>query len=97
AGILRNAKAMEHANVSRWVEVPLPCGAAAEAALRKHEAAVAGLESRIKSARARPADGKGRPVKALEDELKKLRQTGPRRPMAMSVVEEKAIEDARVH
>jgi hypothetical protein len=24
AGILRNAKAMEHANVSKWVEVPLP-------------------------------------------------------------------------
>jgi hypothetical protein len=33
AGILRNAKAMEHANVSKWIEVPLPADPAEEAVL----------------------------------------------------------------
>jgi hypothetical protein len=36
-------------------------------------------------------------VKALEAELKRLQAEGPRRDMAMSVVEEKVIEDAKVH
>jgi Protein of unknown function (DUF1553)/Protein of unknown function (DUF1549)/Planctomycete cytochrome C len=49
AGILRNAKAMEHANVSKWIEVPLPGTPAEEAELRKHEAAVAALQARIKA------------------------------------------------
>src|SRR5207248_8548525 len=33
----------------------------------------------------------------LEAELKRLQDGGPKRPMAMGVVEEKAIEDTRVH
>jgi hypothetical protein len=53
AGILRNAKAMEHANVSRWIEMPLPADPAEEAVLRKHEAAVAALQERIKAAKAK--------------------------------------------
>jgi hypothetical protein len=55
AGILRNAKALEHANVSKWLEVPLPLTAAEEADPKKPK------------------------------------------PLAMSVVEEKQIEDAHVH
>jgi hypothetical protein len=47
AGILRNAKAMEHANVSKWVEVPLPADPATEAELKRHEAKVAALVARI--------------------------------------------------
>ncbi|MDB5311003.1 MAG: hypothetical protein JWO38_5205 [Gemmataceae bacterium] len=55
AGILRNAKAMEHANVSQWVEVPLPTAPEVEAAAAKHDAAVAALQSRIAAAKAREA------------------------------------------
>ncbi|MBY0456550.1 MAG: DUF1553 domain-containing protein, partial [Gemmataceae bacterium] len=43
--------------------------------------------------KAAPADD----VKSLEAELKKLQETGPKRDLAMSVVEEKAIEDTKVH
>jgi hypothetical protein len=53
AGILRNAKAMEHANVSKWIEVPLPADPAEEAVLRQHEETVAALQERIKTAKAK--------------------------------------------
>ncbi|OWK45243.1 DUF1553 domain-containing protein [Fimbriiglobus ruber] len=53
AGILRNAKAMEHANVSKWVEVPLPGNPEEEAAIRKHEGAIATLQAKIKTEKAR--------------------------------------------
>ena len=59
AGILRNAKAMEHANVSTWVEMPLPVDPSAEAFFRKHEAAVAALETRIKAEKGRAKQGLG--------------------------------------
>ena len=36
-------------------------------------------------------------VKALEAELKQLQDSGPRRPMAMTVVEEAKIEDVKIH
>jgi hypothetical protein len=36
-------------------------------------------------------------VKALEEELKKLQASGPKREMVMSVTEEKQIEDTKVH
>jgi hypothetical protein len=51
AGILRNVKAMEHSNVSKWVEVPLPADPETEAALKKHDAAVAALQSQIAQAK----------------------------------------------
>lgn len=43
------------------------------------------------------ADKKADDLKLVEDELKKLQTTGPKRPKALSVVEEAKIEDARVH
>ncbi len=52
AGILRNAKAMEHSNVSKWIEMPLPAPPAEEAVLAKHEAAIAALQAKIKTAKA---------------------------------------------
>ncbi len=55
AGVFRNARAMEHANVSRWIEVDLPLPPDREAAVAKAEKAIAGLEARIKSERARLA------------------------------------------
>jgi hypothetical protein len=68
AGILRNAKAMEHANVSKWIEMPLPVDPGDEEKYRKHEAAVASLQARIKAERAKVA-GKGGPtgVVAVKD------------------------------
>jgi hypothetical protein len=35
AGILRNVKTLEHANVSRWIEVPLPADPSEEAELKR--------------------------------------------------------------
>ena len=55
AGILRNTKTLEHANVSKWLELPLPVEPEQESALREHEAAVAALEARIKAARGKLA------------------------------------------
>ena len=52
AGILRNTKTLEHANVSQWLEKPLPVSAEQEAAIKAHEAAIAELESRLQKARA---------------------------------------------
>jgi hypothetical protein len=53
AGILRNAKAMEHANVSKWMEVPLPVAPDQEAELNRHQADVERLTARIKQLKAR--------------------------------------------
>ncbi|MBN9517975.1 DUF1553 domain-containing protein [bacterium] len=53
AGILRNVKALKDANVSNWIEVPLPAAPEVEAAVAKHEAAVSDLQARIKVAKAK--------------------------------------------
>jgi hypothetical protein len=55
AGILRNAKAMEHSNVSKWIEMPLPVDPTTEATIKKHEALVANLQARIKTEKAKQA------------------------------------------
>ena len=51
AGILRNVKSLEHANVSKWMERPLPLEESQEAIYLKHEAAVASLQAQIKLAK----------------------------------------------
>jgi hypothetical protein len=51
AGILKNVKALEHANVSKWIEMPLPLDAERERVHQEHEAAIAALQDRIKVAR----------------------------------------------
>ncbi|HEY0551812.1 MAG TPA: DUF1553 domain-containing protein [Verrucomicrobiae bacterium] len=51
AGILRNTKTVTNANVSGWIENPLPVGPEQEETFRKHEALVAALQSEIKTAR----------------------------------------------
>jgi len=53
AGILRNVRALKDANVSNWVEVPLPAPPEVEAAVQAHETAVAALEARVKAAKAK--------------------------------------------
>jgi hypothetical protein len=55
AGILRNVKALKDSNVSNWIEVPLPAPPEVEQAVRKHETAVADLQARIKTAKAKPS------------------------------------------
>jgi len=49
AGILKNARSLEHANVSKWLEVPLPADSSREAEIKKQEDAVAALQARIKA------------------------------------------------
>jgi len=49
AGILRNTKTLNHANVSKWIEMPLPLDPEREADLKRHESQVAALQKRIKA------------------------------------------------
>jgi len=51
AGILRSTKALEHSNVSKWLEFPLPVESTEEEVFKRHEAAVAALQGRIKAAK----------------------------------------------
>jgi hypothetical protein len=53
AGILRNTRTLEHANVSKTLEVPMPTTPEREAALAGHEKAVAALEAKIKEEKER--------------------------------------------
>jgi hypothetical protein len=53
AGILRNTKTMIHANVSNWIEMPLPVPPTEEALFAERDAAIAALQARIKDAKAR--------------------------------------------
>src|SRR5581483_6370277 len=46
AGILKNARSLEHANVSRWLESPLPVDPQEEVIYARHEAQMAELSSR---------------------------------------------------
>ncbi len=61
AGILRDSRSIEHANVSKWIERPLPDTPNREAEFEKARERITALESMIASARAE--DG-GSPVLA---------------------------------
>lgn len=68
AGILKNARLLEHANVSKWVERPLPLEPEEEQVFAEHESRVAGLEKKIKDAKEQlksiaGASGEARDVK----------------------------------
>jgi len=49
AGILRNTRTLNHANVSKWIELPLPLAPERNAIFKQHETAVAALQARIKA------------------------------------------------
>ena len=49
AGILRNTKTLEHANVSKWLEMPLPADPDREKVLKEHETTIAALQKEIAS------------------------------------------------
>jgi len=53
AGILRNTKLLEHANVSAWVTAPLPVNEVDEARFANAEAGVKALEEQVKRSRNR--------------------------------------------
>ncbi|MHC5536791.1 DUF1553 domain-containing protein, partial [Singulisphaera rosea] len=57
AGILRNVKTHEDANVSKWVERALPVDSAQEQEFRRSDQAIAELEQRIKLESVRAARG----------------------------------------
>ncbi|HJQ81525.1 MAG TPA: DUF1549 domain-containing protein, partial [Lacipirellulaceae bacterium] len=56
AGILRNTQALEHANVSKWIEVPLPLPADEEARSQAEEKTISELEGRVADVRERLAE-----------------------------------------
>jgi hypothetical protein len=68
AGIFRSTQLLEHANVSKWVELPLPLPTEDEAQFHKQEAAIAALQGRI-------ADVRNQLVQLEEAQLG--RQAGP--------------------
>ncbi len=47
AGILANAKTLEHANVSKWLELPLPLDPTVEAEFLRQETAIADVQKQI--------------------------------------------------
>lgn len=51
AGILRSTRTLIHANVSSWIDAPLPLEPVAEKPYAAHEAAVAALEAEVQAAR----------------------------------------------
>ncbi|MDA1014763.1 MAG: DUF1553 domain-containing protein [Planctomycetota bacterium] len=58
AGILRNTKTLIHANVSKWIELPLPMEADRELEFKKYETEVALIQGRIKQLKAKVKGGK---------------------------------------
>ena len=52
AGILRNTRTLNHANVSKWIELPLPTVPAQAARIALYKQAAASLEARIKTLKA---------------------------------------------
>ena len=64
AGIFRNTQALEHANVSKWMEVPLPLPAEEEAQFQKQEATIAQLEHQAEFVRNELAKLDARPIES---------------------------------
>jgi hypothetical protein len=58
AGILKNARSLEHANVSKWLEVSLPVDPSRDAEVRKQEEAIAALQAKIKAEKDQTPKGK---------------------------------------
>ncbi len=55
AGILRSVQTLEHANVSKWLELPLSVEPEQARALERHEADLAALRAQLKEAKDRAA------------------------------------------
>lgn len=53
AGILKNTKTLEHANVSKWLEVPIPMAPELEEVVSENELAVANVSKRLQKLKAK--------------------------------------------
>ena len=93
AGILRNVKALKHANVSAWVERDLPVPPEQEPALQVHEREIAGVEQQLAAERRH----KGPRVAAISAELNRLKARGLRRETIVGVEEPGTIVETRVN
>ena len=69
AGILRNTKTVTNANVSGWIEAPLPVGPEQQKVFAAHEKQVAALQKEIKAAKdaARVLAGKSSEPRSVRD------------------------------
>ena len=52
AGILKNTKTLKHANVSQWLEVPIPMDPEVESVIRQNESAIAQVSKQLKRLKA---------------------------------------------
>jgi hypothetical protein len=69
AGILNNAKALEHENVSKWIEVPLPLEPDAEAVFRERDRELAALSTRLSEAQTAMKQLMGRQSAAADPDV----------------------------
>ena len=94
AGILRNVKTLEHANVSMWLEK-------AVGRLARERGRASSARERDRQARSptqgREREPKGPHVAELTAELKRLKARGPKRETTLAVEELAAIEETRVN
>jgi len=62
AGILRNTKTLNHANVSKWIEMPLPLEPGQEAELKQQKAMIAAVNKQIAELKSRMKGGTAAPL-----------------------------------
>ena len=62
AGILRSTKTLNHANVSKWIELPLPLKPELESEVKQQEAVIAVVNSQIAELKSRMKGGKASPL-----------------------------------
>ncbi|MBL9168540.1 MAG: DUF1549 domain-containing protein [Verrucomicrobiales bacterium] len=104
AGILKNVRSLKHANVSEWIERPLPLDPEVEASVLRQERELRDLKELIQCYRVAL---KGSPmnsnapmageIQALETAYKRLEKEGPKRAMVMSVLEQAGAKDLAIH
>jgi hypothetical protein len=75
AGVLRSVQTLEHANVSKWLDLPLPMEVEQEKVLQEHEAMVKELQGKLKQATDRAAKLGGAGAKS--DEGTKVQPLAP--------------------
>src|SRR5262245_7951946 len=107
AGIFRSTAWLEHENVSRWTERPLPVEPDVAAQLKSHDEKIAAVDREIAQLKS-PAEGavganapplrtltteENAKLKQLQSRLQKLKAAAPYRPATMAVSDAAKIED----
>ncbi len=67
AGIFKNCKTLEHSNVSKWMEVPLPMTAEQEAAIKQHDDQVSEMKKEIEQLKKLMKGGDKQATKATRE------------------------------